>query len=184
MAKSINLPALAEIRFYFIMRGVFHKNFANLPTEEIIKAIEENLLTKYPNRWLILYKLAMFYEEVGRYADSIILLGRCVELEPEELRSIFKLAFVYYRLTQAETNQDVAQAINRTFSIDDRRVKLDPNHAKSELKIMGLTSEEAGKNAIKYFRNALSLDPDDQGRAEIQSILNTLHDRFPTIPID
>ncbi len=69
---------------------------------------------KYPNRWLILYELALYYEEVGRYADSIVLLNTCVILKPNDLRSVYELAFVYKRLTLSETmNQDIAEKLNQ-----------------------------------------------------------------------
>ncbi len=68
------------------------------------------------------------------------------------------------------------------FNATHPLARLDPNHAKSELKITGLTSDEAARNAMKYYQYALSLNPDDEAKAEIQSSLYALHERFPAIP--
>ena len=70
------------------------KDPSNYSIEEFIKAAE-TALKKYPKEWAIYYALGDKYQSIGRYADSLPILQKCVELKPDDVRSPYALATTY-----------------------------------------------------------------------------------------
>src|SRR5688500_9184379 len=87
------------------------KDRLNYTTEEFITAAEE-AVKRYPNEWAIYFALGDKYQNIGRYADSIVVLKRCVELKPSDIRSTYALATAYNLITHASWSQEEINLLN------------------------------------------------------------------------
>jgi tetratricopeptide (TPR) repeat protein len=148
-------------------------------TEEFIE-IAEKALKKSPDEWVILYALGTKYLDVGRYVDSVKVLGQSVKQRPKDIRSVYALATAYNMLTRAWWTKEDAENRNTRYGLTGYN-KIDPDLAKQELEKAGLTLETSVAQAIRWFERALELNPDNQSKKQIQWDLETLYQRFPKL---
>ena len=180
MAQNIE-GRLSVIDGYRLARTVGDqlKDRTNYTIEEFIEAAEQ-AIKKNSDDWVTLYALGTKYPDIGKYAESIKILGRCVELRPKDIRSVYALATSYNLLTRAAWTKKQADERNAKFGLTGF-TKIDPDLAKEELDRAGLTLETAVAQAIRWFERALELNPDNQSKAQIQWDLETLYQRFPKL---
>lgn len=180
MANNIQ-SGLSLIDGFRLARNVGRhlKDGLNYTAEEFI-AIAENALRTNPKEWVVLYGLGDKYQEVGRFADSIKVLGECVEIRPKDIRATFLLATGYNLLTRAVWTQEDAEKRNVEMRLTGYD-RIDPEHAKNELKKANLSLETAASQAIRWFEKALTLNPDRQSISAIQFFLEDLYNKFPNL---
>ncbi len=180
MAQNIE-GRLSLIDGYRLARkvGDHLKDSTKYTIEEFIQ-VAEQATKKYPGDWVTLYALGTKYPDIGKYTESIKILGRCVELRPKDIRSVCALATSYNLLTRASWTEEQADERNAKFGLTGFN-RIDPEQAKEELKKAGLTLETAVAQAIRWFERALELNPDNQSKAQIQWDLETLYQRFPKL---
>jgi tetratricopeptide (TPR) repeat protein len=152
---------------------------SNYTVEEFI-SLAEKAIEKHPDEWVVLYSLGDKYQEVGRYVDSIKVLGRSVEIRPKDIRTVYALATAYNLLTHASLTKEQAGKGNQMMGLTGYN-KIDPELSKAELSKAGLTLDTAASQAIRWFERALELKPDSQSKAQIQMDLEVLYKRFPNL---
>ena len=161
--------------------GKYLSNRSNYKTEEFIKAAEI-ALKKYPKEWVIYFSLGDKYQSIGRYADSLALLIKCVELRHDDVRSTYALATAYNILTRASWSQQEADVANTMFGLTGNQ-RIDPKLVEIEMKKAGLTIQASVIQAIRWFKKTLDLNPDEKSKNQIQDDLRTLYARFPYIQL-
>ncbi|MCI0552735.1 MAG: hypothetical protein L0287_17430 [Anaerolineae bacterium] len=180
MANNIE-GALSLIDGYKLAQAVGNhlSDRQNYTAEEFIE-IAEKAIEKAPNEWVVLYALGTKYLDVGRYVESVKILGRSVEIRPKDIRAVYALATAYNMLTRAWWTKEDAEKRNMRFGLTGYD-KIDPELAKEELKKADLTLETAVAQAIRWFERALELNPDERSKKQIQLDLETLYQRFPKL---
>lgn len=146
--------------------------------EEFVAAAERAKL-KYTNEWVIYYSLADKYQELGYYTEALKATQKCVELKPNDIRSVYALATSYNLITRAvwsDKEEETAHLLKLILGSEDQ---IDRRLSKGTLDRTGLTVETAAVQAIRWFEKALTLNPDSQSRAQIQMDLQGLYRRFP-----
>ena len=144
-------------------------------------AAAERALRKYPDEWVIFYTLADKYQQLGNYTEALKTTRKCVEIQPNDIRSVYALATSYNLITRAtwsDREDEIAKLLTMFFSNDDQ---LDKKLSQEALSQTGLAIETAAVQAIRWFEKALTLNPDGQSRAQIQMDLRTLYERFPNL---
>jgi tetratricopeptide (TPR) repeat protein len=157
------------------------RNLANpsqYTTEEFITAAEESA-ERHPGEWVVFYALGDKYQEMGHYNDALRACKRCVELRPNDIRSVYALATAYNLLTRADWSQIEMGIGDVLKEMSGRNDILDPEMAQAGLDQAGLAIETAAAQAIRWFERALMLRPDKQSQAQIEWDLGTLYERFP-----
>lgn len=96
---------LEKLRIYLLMREA--KLAGRFRLDEVIEAMEE-VYANHPNSWVLAYKLGDAYQDAGRYAESIVICTRCLELRPDDPRSRYALATAY-RMPGATSAQIIQQ---------------------------------------------------------------------------
>ena len=152
-------------------------NPANYTPEEFIAAAER-ALKNYPNEWVIHYSLGDKYQQLGYYAEGLKATQKCVELRPKDIRSVYALATSYNILTRAAwtSNEEKAASVFKVLSGLD---KTDKKYSQAGLDHTGLEIETTAVQAIRWFERALTLGPDKESKAQIQTDLATLYQQFP-----
>ena len=64
------------------------KDRVKFTSEEYIAA-GERALKKYPNEWVIHYTLGDKYQAMGLYSEGLKNTQKCVEIRPNDIRSIY-----------------------------------------------------------------------------------------------
>lgn len=147
-------------------------------TEEFIFAAER-ALKKYPDEWVIYYTLGDKYQQMGYYAEGLKATQKCVEIRPDDIRSVYALATSYNILTRASWSKEentVAKIFRALINDID---KADKKYSQAGLDHTGLVVETAAVQAIRWFERALALGPDRKSRTQIEQDLATLYKRFP-----
>lgn len=160
--------------------GKYLQDRTNYTNEEFFGAAERALV-EYPNEWVIYYTLGDKYQQVGRYVDSLQAWKKCVELRPNDIRSVYALATIYNILTRAawktpeemKALEQMRQIPGNTFGI------LSPTMSQAALDKTGMDVDTAASQAIRWFEKTLDMKPDSQSRAQITWDLETLYKRFP-----
>lgn len=154
------------------------KDPSNYTSEEFI-LVAEKALIKHPNEWVIYFSLGDKYQDVGRYADSVRVGKRCVELKPNEIKSTYALATAFHILTWAAWSKEEADIANRRMMGFSGTFKMDPERSQAELDKLNITVETAAAQAIKWFNRSLELNPDPPSIQNIMPTLQALYKRFP-----
>jgi tetratricopeptide (TPR) repeat protein len=159
--------------------GRYLRNPAEYTTQEFIDTAEK-AAKEHPGEWVIFYSVADKYMAAGQYVRALEASKRCVDLRPNDLRSRYALATAYNILTRAEWTMlpsDLAHVVQllATPGVD----LLDPANARTEMEEIGMVVDTAAAQAIRWFENALKLDPDEASAVQIAQDLATLYERFP-----
>jgi tetratricopeptide (TPR) repeat protein len=156
------------------------RNAAHYTTVEFIEAAEK-AAGQHPKEWVVFYALGDKYQQVGRYVDALRACKRCVELRPNDIRSVYALATAYNLLTRAEWagKEEMVPILDAMRDIAGERDLIDPSLSQAELDKTGLIVETAAAQAMRWFERALTLKPDRQSRQQIEWDLQTLYKRFP-----
>jgi tetratricopeptide (TPR) repeat protein len=177
MANIIRWGITDGMRLAKTLRGELNDP-SNYTTEEFLAA-GERALKKYPNEWVIHFVLADKYQEMGYYAEGLREAQRCVEIRPNDIRSVYTLATSYNLLTRAAWSDEENQAA-KIFSVLVRDIdKVDKRVSQAGLDRTGLAIETCAVQAIRWFERALSLNPDQESKKQISQDLYTLYRRFP-----
>lgn len=147
-------------------------------TEEFLAA-GERALKKYPDEWVIHYSIADKYQEMGYYAEGLRETQKCVEIRPNDIRSVYALATSYNLLTRAAWSEEENQAAKIFSILADDIDKVDKRVSQAGLDRTGLAVETCAVQAIRWFEKALNFNPDQQSREQINQDLYTLYKRFP-----
>jgi tetratricopeptide (TPR) repeat protein len=147
-------------------------------TEEFITAAE-SALQKHPNEWVIYYSLGDKYQQMGYYANGLESTKKCVEIRPNDIRSVYALATSYNILTRAAWSEKENEAANVYKAIIGDIDKFDKRYSQAGLDRIGLAVETAAVQAIRWFEHALTLRPDRESQVQIEQDLATLYLRFP-----
>jgi tetratricopeptide (TPR) repeat protein len=180
MANNI-IGKLSLIDGYRLARTVGDrlKDRTNYTPEEFVDAAEE-AIKEFPDDWVTLYSLGDKYQDLGRYADSVRVLGHSVEVRPKDIRSAYALATAYNLLTRAGWTKEQASEANVRMRLTGYN-RIDPELAKKELDKASLTLDTAASQAIRWFERSFELNPDNQSKEQIQQDLETLYKRFPKL---
>lgn len=161
--------------------GSYLPDSTNYTPQEFIAAAQKTLQDN-PDEWIVLFMLGDNYQQAGHYAKALEVCKRCLELRPQDIRSAYALATVYNLLTRAAWTSEEAtkanKALESAFGVHDA---IKPELARQELKKVGISTETAAAQAIRWFEHALSLDPDKDSREQIRWDLETLYKRFPDL---
>lgn len=148
-------------------------------TPEEFIAAAERAKKKHPDEWVIYYSLADKYQQLGYYTEALLATQRCVEIRPKDIRSVYALATSYNLITRAawsDKEDEVANLLKLFFGNKDQ---IDKRLSQGAIDRTGLTVETAAVQAIRWFENALTLNPDSQSKTQIQMDLQVLYKRFP-----
>ena len=147
-------------------------------TEEFVAAGKRALM-KYPDEWVIHYSIADKYQDLGYYAEGLRETQKCVEIRPNDIRSVYALATSYNLLTRAAWSEEEIQAAKIYSILADDIAEVHKRVSQAGLDRTGLAVETCAVQAIRWFERALSLNPDKQSREQINKDLYTLYRRFP-----
>jgi tetratricopeptide (TPR) repeat protein len=153
-------------------------NAPNATPEEFVAAAER-AKKKYPGEWVIYYTLADKYQQLGYYPEALLATQKCVEIRPKDIRSVYALATSYNLITRAawsDKEDEVASLLELFFG---DKGPIDKRLSQGAIDRTGLTVETAAVQAIRWFENALTLNPDSQSKTQLQMDLQTLYVRFP-----
>jgi tetratricopeptide (TPR) repeat protein len=155
-------------------------NRTSYTPEEFIAA-GERAATKYPNEWIVFYALADKYQELGYYTEGLRAAQKCVELRPKDIRAVYALATSYNLITRAAWSENEDEAAEILQIVAGERDKVDRRLAQGAIDRTGLAVDTAASQAIRWFERALTLNPDNRSRVQIQWDLATLYNRFPLL---
>jgi len=146
-------------------------------------AAAEKAAEEHPDEWTVFWTLGDKYLQMGRYADALRASRRCIELRPADIRSVYARATAYNMLTRAAWSAEEffqKQELERSLLPPEMRSlsRLTRELVLTELDKTGLEVDTAAVEAMRWFEYALTLDPDNKSRAQIQSDLATLYKRF------
>lgn len=147
-------------------------------TDEFIAAAER-ALKKYPNEWVIYYSLGDKYQQMGYYAEGLKATQKCVEIRPDDIRSVYALATSYNILTRAAWSEKEDAAATVLKALINDIDQFEKRYSQAGLDHIGLAVETAAVQAIRWFERALTLGPDRESRTQIEQDLATLYTRFP-----
>jgi len=150
----------------------------NYTTEEFLAA-GVRALKKYPNEWVIHYVLCDKCQAIGYYAEGLREAQKCVEIRPNDIRSVYALATSYNLLTRAAWSEQENQAAQIFRILANDIDKVDKRVSQAGLDRTGLAIETCAVQAIRWFERALNLNPDHESRIQILQDLDTLYKRFP-----
>lgn len=113
---------LDKLRLRIDTWGVALPPYAGL--DEAIESLERRY-KKHPSSWVIAYTLGDLYQQARRYADSIAVCLRCVELRPNDARSRYALGTAYRMpdLTIAQKERQCKKAPEPGLSLMTSRHK-------------------------------------------------------------
>lgn len=142
-------------------------------------AAAQSALKKHPNEWVIYYSLADKYQTAGYYVEGLKATRKCVEIRPNDIRSIYALATSYNLITRAAWSDKEDEAAKLLQIFFGNKENVDKRLSQAAIDRTGLAIETAAVQAIRWFEKALTLNPDGQSQAQIQWDLKTLYERFP-----
>jgi len=156
--------------------GPYLKGRAEYTEEEFIEATEK-AAEQHPNEWVVFITLAAEYGSVSRFADGLRASKRCVELRPDDIRSVFALATAYTQLALDASNEHFE--LLWQFHDKEEAAESEREHAKAELAKLGMAVETAAVQAMRWIERVLVMGPDSRYRAILSANLQTLWERFP-----
>ena len=121
----------------------------------------------------------MNYQKLGYYAQALQATQKCVEIRPNDIRSVYALATSYNILTRAawtENEEQISRVLGLLVGDID---KIDKGYSQAGLDHTGLAVETAAVQAIRWFERALAMKSDRQSKEQIKQDLRTLYIRFP-----
>ena len=158
--------------------------------EEALPLLEA-LRPRTPVDPVVLYNLGIAYSELGRYAEAIAELERCVAADPGHVNAWVGLGVAYQK---TQRNVAAERALRKAIALDPANGWANRN--------LGAVLAAQGKaqDALAHFREAVHQLPDDpaalfglarclessEGEAEVkeaQAAYRTLIERFPDHPI-
>lgn len=148
-------------------------------TPEEFIAAAERAKKKNPNDWIIYYTIADKYQQLGYYTEALLATQKCVEIRPNDIRSVYALATSYNLITRAAWSDKEEEIVSLLKIFFGNKDQIDKKLSIGALDRTGLTVDTAAVQAIRWFENALTLSPDSQSKAQIQWDLQTLYERFP-----
>jgi len=178
---------------YRLARSVrpFVRDRAHYNADEFVEAAEKTA-AKHPKEWVVFFSLSDKCCDLGRYSEALKAAKRCVELRPNDLRSVYGLATVYNMLTRAAWSERdeselarIGVSLHRLSGMKpsgvDGNLPRSVEAAQEALREQGLDASAAASEAIRWFEAAHSLAPDDRTRDHIRETLEVLYYRFPHI---
>ena len=153
-------------------------NSSRYTTEEFVAAAER-AIKKHPDEWVIYFTLGDKYQEHGYYTEGLKATQRCVQIKPNDIRSTYALATSYNLITRAAWSEDEEEAARLVGLLLGGQDQMDKRLAQGAVDRTGLTVETAAVQAIRWFEKSLTLNPDEQSRAQIQLDLQGMYSRFP-----
>lgn len=181
MASIFSLSLTERVRIARTI-GKFVDNVNRCTPQELLIAAEK-AAAGFPSEWVVFYLLGDLYQSEGRYAASLRACRQCVDIRPNEIRSVYALATAYNLLTRAEwpTPHEpgaLAALDELARTLGDR---FDSVLSQAGLAQAEMVVETAATQAIRWFERALALKPDPRSRAQIEADLLTLYRRFPKL---
>lgn len=151
------------------------------PTPEEFIAAAERAKKKSPNEWVIHYMLADKYQQLGYYTEALLATQKCVEIRPKDIRSVYAHATSYNLITRAAWSDEENEVARLFELLFDNKGPIDKRLSQGAIDRTGLTLETAAVQAIRWFENALTLNPDSQSKRQVHMDLETLYKRFPQL---
>lgn len=155
------------------------ENVADVPTVLYARAVELASL-EHPSNWLVFYVLGSKRLELNQLSASLAAALRCIELRPNDIRSVYSLATTYNALSYGGWSDDILETIR---SRGARQIAANISEmreaARRDLMNLNLTPSEAAEMAAKWFRRCLELKPDRWSLGQIEEHLRTLAWIFP-----
>ena len=160
--------------------GKYLRDPSQYTTLEFIEAAEK-AASKNPDEWAIFYSLGDKYMEIGQYARALQTCKRCVELKPNDIRSVYALATAYNILTRADWTHIKAEAklYAQILSQLSGAGLFEPDMSKTEVEELGMVVDTAAAQAMRWFERALQLKPDRESIVQINQDLQALYQRYP-----
>jgi hypothetical protein len=131
--------------------------------------------------WILYYTLADKYQELGYYTEGLKAAQKCVEIRPNDIRSVYALATGYNLITRAACSDDRQEAAELGKELPCSN-PTDERLSRAAVDQLGST-ETAAVQAIRWLEKALTLNPDKQSKTQLQMELHCLYTRFPHLKI-
>lgn len=165
----------------FRLAQTVRKELGNVsdPSPEEFIAAAERAKKRYPNEWVIHYMLADKYQQLGYYTEALLATQKCVDIRPKDIRSVYAHATSYNLITRAAWSDEENEVARLLEVLFDNKGPMDKKLSQGAIDRTGLTVETAAVQAIRWFENALTLNPDSQSKRQIHMDLQTLYERFP-----
>ena len=135
----------------------------------------------FHHEWILYYALADKYQELGYYTEGLKAAQKCVEIRPNDIRSVYALATCYNLITRAAWS-DEQEAAQTGGKLPRNKAPMDKRPSRGAVKQFGST-ETAAVQAIRWLEKALTLNPDNQSKAQLRMELHCLYTRFPHLKI-
>ena len=136
----------------------------------------------FHHEWILYYALADKYQELGYYTEGLKAAQKCVEIRPNDIRSVYALASCYNLITRAACSDGEAKAAQLGEKLPCHKGSMDKRRSRGAVDKIGST-ETAALQAIRWLEKALTLNPDKQSKAQLQMELHCLYTRFPHLKI-
>jgi tetratricopeptide (TPR) repeat protein len=134
----------------------------------------------FHQEWILYYALADKYQELGYYTEGLKAAQKCVEIRPNDIRSVYALATCYNLITRAarSVEQEAAELGKKLPCAKPAELRL----SRAAVEQPGST-ETAAVQAIRWLEKALTLHPDKQSKTQLQMELDCLYTRFPHLKV-
>ena len=136
----------------------------------------------FHQEWILYYALADKYQELGYYTEGLKAAQKCVEIRPNDIRSVYALATCYNLITRAACSNGEQEVAQLGGKLPRPKGPMDKRPSAGAVDQVGST-ETAALQAIRWLEKALTLNPDKQSKAQLQMELHCLYTRFPHLKI-
>lgn len=187
MGKGINYYTFRErLKLGRTLRSVSAKygsvNASRAALKEAAATLEAAVEAK-PSEWVFWYALGDLYQPLGEFAESVRAAEKCVDLRPDDPRSLYALATNLRTLTHAKyIGHHVIEARRRLenkMGISGYAFPFAPDRSQAALEELGLTLDQATERTIGLFEDVLALRVPSEDSDTIRESIAALCQEFP-----
>lgn len=140
------------------------------------------MMERTPQRLAGWYMLCDYLTRLGKIAEALDAAERAMLLAPKDPRSAYVLASTYRMLTRAQYTNSGQPTYDAEDILDwevSPPVLPVPDEMAAQLEGLGITVEEAARQASFYFKRTLELGLPDDEQPLVKSHLAALATEFP-----
>jgi tetratricopeptide (TPR) repeat protein len=142
---------------------------------DAIALLEVKVKRENPNEWVFWFSLSDWYSTVGERAKAVQAAEKCVELRPNDPRSIYALAVELRMLTHA---MHLGNAKIEGIKLGGYGT-VDPQRSQQALEELGLALDEAAERALDLYEKVNELGVNDADKRLVYDTLASMYTSFP-----
>ena len=190
MGKGINYYGFRErLKLGRTLRSVSAKygsvNASSAALKEAAAALEAAVEAK-PREWVFWYALGDLYQPMGQFAESVRAAEKCVDLRPDDPRSLYALASNLRTLTHAKYVGQQSYIEARTkmhgqLATQGDAAPFDPARSQAALHELGMPLDLAAEWCLVLFERVLALGVRGEDKKHVEETLDVLYTEFPRL---